>query len=599
MKLVRNLKIRTKLIAAFVLMFVFALIVGVMGIVGMDRIQQADTAMYETNTVPLGYLAELNQALSEQRICALVTVAYEEADPSYSKEHRSAFQDHINEFEQLLAVYKKTIPSGTDEAKHFADLESYYNNVYLAARSALAKALDSGNTAATLLALQDFDAAGDNLATQITTLMEDNTLSAGKKAEENTALAARSTVVEIILLVVVFGLSVVLTYIIASAIGKPMRRILRVAQQAGTTGDLNFPPELIQAVQEDATYKDELAETCGAFAHMMDMIIAQAKLLEQVAGGDLSVEIKKSGKNDTLGNSIEKMVDNLNNMFGKVNIATEQVTSGSTQIADAAQALSQGATEQASAVEELSASMSEVLMQTQANAKNADSAMGSVTKASELMDGTIEYMHQMESAMGGITSSSEEIAKIIKVIDDIAFQTNILALNAAVEAARAGQHGKGFAVVADEVRNLASKSAEAAKETATLIQTSLEHVTRGSEIVVKTSESIGGVAEMSKKTQDLIVEINASSRQQEDAITQINTGIEQVSQVVQTNSATAEESAASSEELSAQAQMLKDLVRQFKLKDTEEEGGYEAAPAQQMPRSASTNRYGVRDYSTF
>jgi methyl-accepting chemotaxis protein len=254
-------------------------------------------------------------------------------------------------------------------------------------------------------------------------------------------------------------------------------------------------------------------------------------------------------------------------MFFEINSAANQVSSGSVQIADGAQLLAQGATEQSATVQELSASVTEVNSKTKANASLADDAkkLGEDIKLNAERGNS--QMEQMIKAVGEISDSSTAISKVIKIIDDIAFQTNILALNAAVEAARAGQHGKGFAVVADEVRSLAAKSAEAAKNTSELIATSIEKSEQGAVISKETAESLNHIVEGIMQSSELVTKIAQSSNEQSTEISQIGHAIDQVSQVVQQNSATAEESAAASEEMSGQATMLQQLISQFKLKN--------------------------------
>ena len=267
-----------------------------------------------------------------------------------------------------------------------------------------------------------------------------------------------------------------------------------------------------------------------------------------------------------MGLALKSMIDNLNNMFGEINSSTEQVSSASKQIADGATALAAGATQQASSIEELAASLGGVSTNTNENASMAKEASDlSRTIKVNAEKGSMQ-MDNMMTAVNDINEASGSISKVIKVIDDIAFQTNILALNAAVEAARAGQHGKGFAVVAEEVRNLAGKSAEAAKDTSGLIENSIEKANLGMTIATETSESLKGIVDGINRNAEIIDKIERSSKDQASEIAQINIGIDQVAQVVQQNSATAEESAAASEEMSGQADILKQLIKQFKLR---------------------------------
>jgi len=252
----------------------------------------------------------------------------------------------------------------------------------------------------------------------------------------------------------------------------------------------------------------------------------------------------------------------------EINSSSSQVSSGAKQVADGAQSLAQGATAQASALEELSSSISEITEKTKTNAVTADKTSTLSATIKENAEKGSRQMDEMIAAVGEINEASKNISKIIKTIDDIAFQTNILALNAAVEAARAGQHGKGFAVVAEEVRNLASKSANAAKDTGNMIQNSMETAELGARIAGETAASLKEIVRGINESSQLVAEIAQASEAQSLGISQINVGIDQVAQVVQQNSATAEESAATSEEMSGQSDMLQQLIAQLRLKES-------------------------------
>jgi methyl-accepting chemotaxis protein len=343
----------------------------------------------------------------------------------------------------------------------------------------------------------------------------------------------------------------------AGGVARPIRAAAKLADTI-RLGDFS------QRLKQDAA--DEVGQLANSLDGMAESLEKAARVAEQIASGDLNVDVSLASGHDQLGLALQKMTANLNDVLGQVQVAGEQIASGSAQVSDSSQTLSQGATESAASLEQITASMNQMASQTKLNAQNADQAKSLSEGSRNAAQRGSTLMTDLVAAMGEINRSGEDIAKIIKVIDEIAFQTNLLALNAAVEAARAGQHGKGFAVVAEEVRNLAARSAKAAKETAELIENSTEKTRAGNDIAEKTEAALKGIVAGATKVSDLVAEIAAASNEQSQGIGQVNTGLGQIDQVTQQNTANAEESAAAAEELSSQAAHLQHMLGQFKLK---------------------------------
>lgn len=318
-------------------------------------------------------------------------------------------------------------------------------------------------------------------------------------------------------------------------------------------------------VDIDIDTNDEIGSLADSFRAMVENIREQAYAVERVANGDLTTSVNIRSESDLLGKRLNELVQRNNQVLNNVAVAADQVATGANQVSDASISLSQGTTEQASAVEELSASVVQIAEQIRQNAENTSEAYNLVMVTKNRAEEGNEQMEDMLRAMKDIDDSSNSISQIIKVIDEMAFQTNILSLNAAVEAARAGEHGRGFAVVAEEVRSLAMRSAEAARETTEIIENSINKVEYGSRIANATADALGEMVTDVERVAELVDEITAASNEQASGIDQVDRGVTQISNALHVNSAASEESAATSEELSSQAQILKDQVGHFTL----------------------------------
>ncbi len=361
-------------------------------------------------------------------------------------------------------------------------------------------------------------------------------------------------------------LSVIIFLLASKIILAPVKKLDYAAQRIAD-GDLNTKVDY-KSNDEFGALADNFGLTANRLHSYVDYIDEIAAVLNEIARGNLAfrLNLDYAGEFAKIKTALENISNSLNDTISKIDTSSQQVNAGAGNLSSGAQSLSQGAAQQAAAVEELSATISELSEQVHRNADDARSVSASVSATAESVARSNERMQDLIRSMTDISNSSMEIDKVIKIIEDIAFQTNILALNAAVEAARAGEAGKGFAVVADEVRNLATKSQEAAKSTSDLIKASVEAVKAGSGIADKTAESLLATVSDIRGITDAVNELSESSQKQAESISQVKEGINQIADVVQTNSATSEETAASSEELSAQAQLLNELVENFTLK---------------------------------
>lgn len=379
-----------------------------------------------------------------------------------------------------------------------------------------------------------------------------------------------STYQGILSMIVLLLLSIVIASLLAlrlaNGIGKPIQlcteRLERLAK-----GDLES--DVVQIHTRDET--KALSEATGSICRTLQGIVSDISWgLGEMAAGNLALDSRQKelyiGDFQPLAKAMYDILEKLNDVLGQINTSADQVASGAAQVADGAQVLSGGAAKQASSIEELAATINDISGYAENTAEGTMEADGQSRIAGSKVEECDKQMQDMLAAMNDIRGKSEEIGKIIKTIEDIAIQTNILALNAAVEAARAGSAGKGFAVVADEVRSLAGKSAEASKNTSDLIAGTVQAVEKGVGYADKTARSLAEIVEASKAVSVKIGEIASDTKEQAASIGQVTTGIEEISGVVQSNSATAEQSAAASEELSGQAELLKELVGRFRLR---------------------------------
>lgn len=563
---IRDMKISSRLIAGFVAVILLEIIIGSLGIFGMYEISKEDKSLYEQQTKPLAYISKMVETV--QRVRAEVSyaiinnlnhsevVGVQERVAEYNKiylENQQNFlnsmgseagSDAINEATQMYAAefYPKFEEALTYITK--GDIQNAKINLVVGIRTA------------------------DKLTSLLNQCFDQSNLDALEKSNSNQRLFMMLSLALLGVIGLGVLLSIVLCITIPRAIGKPLKELVYVADQF-SHGKLN---ETI--VYESKNEMGQLAASLRSVFLTLQSIVGEiSSYLVKISEGDLSIPLLQSYEGDfaPISASVNKILDSMNALFEVIRNSAMQVNSGSDQVSDGAQMLAQGATEQAGSIEELSASTIKISDEVTHNTDRVNQMSGHIAETTTQVSQCNMQMKQMLSAMNDIKTSSDEISKIIKVIDSIAFQTNILALNAAVEAARAGEAGKGFSVVADEVRMLSTKVAEAAKQTADLIAGSIDKVTVGSNIADKTAGALGEISSRMENINGAVAQIKQASEKQSTAISEITLGVEQVSKVVQSSSATAEESAAASEELSAQADMLMKEISKFKLRTGEQQ----------------------------
>ncbi|PHV70388.1 methyl-accepting chemotaxis protein [Sporanaerobium hydrogeniformans] len=518
MKRLKDLKLSVKLILSFGVIICLSSLVALLGIKNIAGLAKGDLQLYEEKMVPLVWLGELTTSFQEQRV-QINELIIEKVGKEKQLKYEAILETQ-KKVDELIEKLDNAYLDSTNKQRfeEFKALNKAYEKeidkeVYFFLEN------DVGT-------IQDYLTQNTEMLKMTSEVQEligkirDHKLEDAKlKVVNNQNIAHKAQLFMTEALVGIAFISILLSLVLGRALTKPLNKLVRGADKIAE-GDLSI------AVESDA--EDEVGKLAIVFNHMSR---------------------------------------NISNIMQDINGAAKQIREGSKQVADASEALSQGTIEQASAVEELKKLITCIKADTQRNAENANKAN---TLTSDVETNALkgnEQMQQMLNAMEEILAASKDISKVIKVIDEIAFQTNILSLNAAVEAARAGQQGKGFAVVAEEVRNLADRSASAAKETTLLIEGSMHKSDIGMRLARDTAEALKNIVEGVQRTARLVENVAEASNEQAKNITRINKGIEQVAEVIQTNSATAEESAAASEELYGQAEILKSRVDQFKLKN--------------------------------
>ena len=555
----KNLKIRARMIISYLIIAALLVVSGIVSISVLSKVSNNMKSFYDDqfHTVENSWAAR--RAVYACRGAVLQSMI--EMDSAATMAQVDSAR---SEFETILESLSAARETFKGDMNLLTECESWVNQAETYLNQVCDLVTVNEKEAAYRIVVDSYKPLMDKVRENLVKVADTASANALAKVEESNKMAGASQLIVFILIAVSVIISIVLGLAVSESVRKPVAEMKMVCSEIAK-GNMKV------AIEYEA--KDELGEMASDMRRMTDSLRTIIRdidfWMEKMGEGDFTVEsqAEKSYVGDYVGilNAFTKLRSSMNETLSQIDVSADQVNSGGDQVSSSAQALAQGSTQQASSVEELAATINDISHQIANTAEHAKTAKEENELSHQQIEVCSGHMDDLMKAMNVIDSKSKEISKVIKTIEDIAFQTNILALNAAVEAARAGSAGKGFAVVADEVRNLATKSQEASKSTGALIEETVKAVADGTRLSGETDQALREVVASAQKVLDAVTLISTATEEETNSLAQVTTGIDQISSVVQTNSATAEQSAAASEELSGQANLLKEMVGRFTL----------------------------------
>lgn len=555
----KNMKISGKIALMLSAVVLVAVISLVMIYFGMSEVNQNDDILYQHNMVSVDLMARISTNFQQQRV-ALRDMVIMLDDRDAVAELNTTLNQLDVAMNELIAEYENIITKYDINAESFYSFKLFYEAEFKQTKLGVTRGISGRLYDSAVDTLFIGNSQADKYTETLKKISDDNMSQAFDAVNNNTVIFRRNLISQILVIALSIALTVGVALYLNFSIARPIGRVAKVANIV-SQGNMRADTS-----EFDLERHDEVGVLANAVAELVDSFNKQSVTLAAVANGDLSTETPVRGDADMLGKAISSVCDNLNADVREILTASEQVTQGADQVSNASHTLAQGAIEQAAAVEQLSETIVEISHTTRENASMAEKSTALLSNIRSNAIRNNQRMDELMKASEQINDAAANVSKVLKLINSIAFQTNILSLNAAVEASNAGEYGLGFSVVAEEVRALANKTADAARSSAQLISDMMEKSDLGVRIAENTRQDLNGMVDEILESARMAEEIARSSQEQRAGVEQVKVGINQVAHIIAVNSQTADRAAAAAEEMSVQAGNMMRLVERFRLR---------------------------------